>query len=157
MKLHLGTVLIAAALSTSSVRAATLTIHAASVTSGLTDFEITFNDTGDGLLQLAEITSFTGFTYTGGSSADGFYSAVSQVADISGVAAGGGGFLWGFKKNPGDVGSLAAGATRWTYGFVTPPGGDGEVSAVPEPSTWTLMILAFAGLASATRRRAARA
>src|SRR5258706_460904 len=39
-----------------------LELHAHTVLTGLTDFSVFFNDTGDGLLQFSEITSFTGFT-----------------------------------------------------------------------------------------------
>lgn len=137
-----------------------MTIHATSVTVGLTDWDITFNDTGDGLLQLAEITSFSGFTLTGSGAADGTYTVVSQVADISGVAAGGGGFLWGFKKDAAGA-QLVAGATRWEYchvGVDCVSDGDGNGgAAVPEPTVWMLMIAAFAGLGLALRRRFARA
>lgn len=161
MKKVLVAMLAAAGLSLGSAQAAIMTIHATSVTPGISDWDITFNDTGDGLLQLAEVTSFSGFTLTGSGAADGTYTVVSQVADIAGVAAGGGGFLWGFKKTAIDP-QLAAGATRWTYchpGVDCPTddntgGGNG---VVPEPAVWTLMIGAFAALGLAMRRRFVRA
>jgi PEP-CTERM motif len=73
--------------------------------------------------------------------------------------------FYSFDSNgaPADVGPLSVSATtafaienaNGSFHFVVPPPGtniyDGVSSAVPEPSTWAMMLLGFAGLGFAFR------
>ncbi|MFO1187960.1 MAG: PEP-CTERM sorting domain-containing protein, partial [Alphaproteobacteria bacterium] len=129
-----------------------MTIHA-TPTAGFTAWDLTFNDTGDGLFQLSELTSFTGYD-----SAGTHYSTIVWVPDIPGIATASanntgssdaaGKFLWCFGSDA-ISGCAQTGRTRWSsYDFVQPEGGGtGEGVTAPEPSTWALMLLAFAALA----------
>ena len=53
-----------------------------SAPSSFSDFSLEFDDTGDGLLQIGEVLSFSGITIEGA-----FYDSVTQVPDLDGVSA----------------------------------------------------------------------
>lgn len=108
-------------------------------------FSLVFNDTGDGLLQLDELVSFSGIDELGGSMRQ--YVEITGTPEVSGVStqsgyteSGSGAFWWlRTASSSNDDGWFAA---RWTY----------EVSSVPAPGTLLLLGLGLAGLA--VRRRA---
>src|SRR5260221_5691672 len=86
----------------------------------------------------------TGFVYGGSSNVLGVISPLlGTVGPLSGAFFGGNG---NFTLTPGvNPFSLTAGVeiTRTTAGTTT---GDFNVSSVPEPSTWAMMILGFIGV-----------
>ena len=117
------------------------------------DFELIFDDTGDGILQWSEITSFSGVTRNGR-----LFDSIVQVGEVVGlfefsvdpsrtqIAAT---TSWGFAIGPAvgsGIGEPAAPGVIWTYNLtpLTVP--------VPEPDTLLLFILGLAG-AITTRRR----
>ena len=76
----------------------------------ISSFTVTFNDAdADGLLSLGEVTGFSGVSCTICTVA--FYSTLSDVPDILGIADGGGA-SWGFQA-PTDT--IGIDPSVWTY------------------------------------------
>jgi len=123
---------------------ATSTLNAA----GISDFTISFSDTGDGLLQLDEITSFSGVTLTGfsGDVLNGFWSVVDAVPDIMGISTGTS--RWTFSGNLTGPGTAPIGLGIGLFDFEI----SNVTTSVPEPATMTLLGLGLLGLGWAKRK-----
>jgi hypothetical protein len=123
-----------------------MVLRATSVFPGaLSSFTVTFDDTGDRKLDLAEVTGFSGVTIVG---IVGFEPFLVGVPDISGISNCGGASLPGncsFWVFSSATFTTFAAIGNWTY----------EVAAVAEPPM--LALLAFSLFAAAlSRRRRAR-
>ena len=66
--------------------AAMLRLDAVSVDPGVNDFDVVFDDTGDGLLQYEEVISSSGLLFTDG----GFFPELFGVPDLEGISTSGG-------------------------------------------------------------------
>lgn len=128
-----------------------------SAPSSFSDFSLEFDDTGDGLLQINEILSFSGITIEGD-----FFDDVTQVPDLGGVSSLSGtcpgrdpANTWCFTRVfEGQIESrqtdgLTDGSGLWSFTRVP------LVQDVPEPTSAALLLLGLAGLAT-TRRRPGR-
>ena len=128
-----------------------------SAPSSFSDFSLEFDDTGDGLLQIGEVLSFSGITIEGA-----FYDSVTQVPDLDGVSALSGtcpgkdpANTWCFtgmfagQLESRQTDGLTDGSGLWAFTRVP------LVQDVPEPTSAALLLLGLAGLAS-TRRRLGR-
>ena len=103
-------------------------------------FTVTFNDAdADGLLSLGEVTGFSGVSCTICTVA--FYSTLSDVPDILGIADGGGA-SWGFQA-PTDT--IGIDPSVWTY----------VIGQTPLPATLPLFAsgVGVLGLLISRRRR----
>lgn len=113
-------------------------------------FSIVYNDTGDGLFQFSELVSFSGFTQV---SNNNFWSTLHGVGNIAGIATASGHnpqtpvFWW--VSTTGDLADAGGWFTaRWTYQSSRV----GTVS-VPEPASLSLVLIGFASLVAARRRK----
>lgn len=125
--------------------------------STFSDFSVEFDDSGDGLLQFGEVTSFSGITIDGD-----LFDILTQVPDWPGVSTLSGSCqvsspvnTWCFERVAfGDTvvrasDGLTDGGSLWSFTRVP------LSNEVPEPSTAALLALAMAGLAAAGRRKSA--
>lgn len=106
----------------------------------ISSFTVTFNDAdNDGLLSLGEVTGFSGVSCTICTVA--FYSTLSDVPDILGIADGGGA-SWGFQA-PTDT--IGIDPSVWTY----------VIGQTPLPATLPLFAggVGALGLLISRRRR----
>ena len=126
------------------VAANATTLNATGTVQGIFyDFSIDYNDSnGNSLLDLGEITSFSGATITPFT-----YSNIYSVANIPGFASGPGTF-WGFDDPSGYSNSVNS--IFWTYSVT-------NVNPIPLPSAFPLLAAGLGALAVFGRRRKRRA
>jgi len=157
---HKGTwaaaVLIALGGLTTSASATPYRLEAvSSAPSSFSDFWLEFDDTGDGLLQIGELVSFSGITIS-----DVPYETLAQVPDLADVSSLSGtcpGFApantWCFTREvQGEVEArqtdgLTDGNGLWSFTRLP------LVQPVPEPTSAALLLLALAGLAASHHRQ----
>ncbi len=129
-------------------RAAPMQLEATALDSSVGSFVVDFDDTvGDGLLRLAEVTSFSGVEFPCTPGCGVFETTLLLLPSVAGIAAGTGS-SWGFgtAQSGGNL-QAAADASLWRY-TVQP-----AAAALPEPGTAALAALALATLGIAARRR----
>ncbi len=111
----------------------------------------------------ANFGRFVGFHSTGGHTISGFDNAVPISTNgflfaLSGTPVWGENALFGFYGNGSGgyqaafFGSVGDGPNEWGYNIAA----NVTVGAVPEPSTWAMMILGFAGVGFMAYRRKAK-
>lgn len=136
---------------TTAASAATMQLEATALTSlsgdVVSDFSITFEDTGNGLLDRAEITAFSGLSYlrAGASVAEQFIY-VDMVPLLTGIA-GGTSDRWAFAD---DMSGTLLAASNWSYRVSTV---QAQSADVPIPAAGLLLPMALAGLGLAKRRK----
>ena len=130
-----------------TANAAMLRLDATSLDPGIDDFDVLFDDTGDGLLQYEEIVSSSGLTFEDGS----FWPRLFGVPNLEGVSTIGGpcsdpseDFWWCFLNAEGDF-SVSVTADTWTYA-ISPVAAD-------EPSPMPLLAIGLGLLLLRSRRR----
>ncbi len=142
----LALTLIAAGLLTclSTGNAATLRLDAVSLDPGVNDFDVLFDDTGDGLLQYEEIISSSGLTFEDGS----FWPRLFGVPNLEGVSTIGGPCVeesaWCFLNAEGDF-SVSVSDDTFTYA-ISPVAAD-------EPLMVPLLVIGLGIALLRSRRR----
>jgi len=136
---------------TNVASAAPLRLDAVSLLAGLGDFHVLFDDTGDRVLQLAEVSGFSGVRFLGD-----FYPTLLVIGESGGyttpsaVVAGCGTFNgiagWCFGESSG-TDRLGASGAAWSFAS--------SQVRVSEPGTLALVSLGLGGLALSRRRLAA--
>jgi len=110
-----------------------------------TSWSADFNDTGNGLFSVSELTSFSGVTCVF-CNPDLLFGTLSQAANVSGVSTGTGGTSWIFTR---PAGALSVSSNTFSYRISS------ATVTVPEPGTLTLFGLGLAALGLGMRRRKA--
>src|SRR5262245_47764881 len=134
-------------------QAVLLRLDATTANPGLvTSWSVDFNDTGDGLFSLPELTSFSGMTCFGGSSlcaAGGtLYPTMVSVPNVPLISTGVPTSLWGFSRVfNGQTLNANASIGFWRYA-ISP-----ITSSVPAPGTLALFSLGLLSLGLMRRRR----
>jgi hypothetical protein len=145
----LALTLIAAGLlmSLSTANAAMLRLDAVSLDATINDFDVLFDDTGDGLLQYEEIVSSSGLTFEDGS----FWPRLFGVPNLEGVSTIGGPCVeesaWCFLNAEGDF-SVSVSDDTFTYA-ISPVAAD-------EPLMVPLLAIGLGVLLLRSRRRDTR-
>lgn len=156
MTKRFAAILIALCATTSSAQAVTLQLNATSQSGFYSDFSIQFVDDGNGLLELSEISSFSGTTFTSGSGST-FFDQVNQVPTITGIST--------FTFDPVQVVSPLDG--RWAFSGTNSLGLSAiafpfvdtfsyslqTVTPVPLPASALMLMGGLAGLAGIGRRK----
>ena len=134
--------------STGTANAVSMRLEATSLVQGIGHFEVLFDDDGDEILQISEVTGFSGVAFL-----DDFYATLHVVGEsgayttpssvVAGCATFSGITGWCFAE-PGGARFFAAPGTAWRFAR-------SRVS-VPEPGTFALTGLGLAGLGFARRR-----
>jgi len=135
-----------------SVNAALIEITATSNDARFSDFTVIFDDTsGDSMLQINEMTLFSGMTISGfSSSQDGFYDAligtpnITGISTLSGTVIGSPGFNWNMTTSSG---ASCCSTSIWSY--------NSSVATVPIPTAVWLFGSGFIGLIGVARRKKA--
>ena len=130
-------------------------LTATPVDSRFTGFTVTFDDTGNGLLDFSEVTAFSGVTFSNivSSPSDGLYSLLLGIPPITGVANCGSASGcnntrdWRFGRAGFTVNDIQPPQGLWTYSL--------SIAAVPEPGTLALLSLGLVGFGLSRRRKAA--
>jgi len=127
-----------------TANAVTLRLDAASLDPDINDFDVVFDDTGDGLLQYEEIISSSGLLFSDG----GFFPRLFGVPNLDGVSTIGGPCVeevaWCFLNSEGDL-SVSVTTDTFTYSI-------GPVS-VDEPPMMSLLAIGLGVLLLRSRRR----
>lgn len=150
---------VATLLCAQSVSAATLRLDATALPSlsgdVVSDFSITFEDTGDGLLDISEILNFSGASFLAVGRVVETFLEIHAVPLIEGFT-NGSGDRWAMGT---DMGGTLLATTDWQYQIST--AGPRlqtarAVATVPVPGAGLMLLAGVAGIGLAGRRRAMR-